>query len=362
MNDKSHAAAAAGTEAPPEIDLRQLLRLTDDTGMFQHALHQLPDPNHGYCIDDNCRALIAAVLDAELRGYDPQRLPLERHLMFVSYGLNPANGRFRNFMSYDRRWLEDYGSQDSHGRTIWSLGVTTSRAPTESIREIAQRVYLHGLPAAREFNHIRPWVYTLIGIDAYLDFEPAHDLSNELLAELSDRMWSLWEANAGNDWPWWEDMLTWGNAKLPHAAMLAGRRLDQPERVEAALRALRWGLDVQTAEAGHLSIIGNEGWMTRAGRRGRFDQQPIEAQAFVQACLAAARITGDTSWADHARRCFDWFTGRNDLGVALYHAQTGGCQDGLHPHGANKNQGAESTLAYLLSALELRLYEKERQG
>jgi len=361
MSDTNTTALPPPAELPA-VDLRQLLRLTDDTGMFQHALHQLPDPNHGYCIDDNCRALIAAVYDTQLNGLDSKRVPLERYLSFVTYGLNPDNGRFRNFMSYDRRWLEDAGSMDSHARTIWSLGVTCKRAPNDSIREIAHRVYLEGLPAAREFGFIRPWVYILLGIDEYLEFEPTHDVSNELLVKLSDRMWAMWQDNAADDWPWWEDRLTWGNAKLPHAAMLAAHRLNQPDRLEAALKALRWCLDVQTADAGHLTIIGNDGWFTRDGRRGQFDQQPIEAQGLVQACLAAARITGDAKWADHAWRCFEWFTGRNDLGIPLYHPETGGCQDGLEPRGANKNQGAESTLAYLLSVLELRLYQREQSA
>lgn len=347
-------------EKLPEIDLRQLMRLTDDTGMFQHALHQLPDPNHGYCVDDNCRALIAAVLDAQLRGLDPQRCPLDRYLGFVAYAFNPDNGRFRNFMSYDRRWLEEAGSDDSHARTLWSLGVTVRRAPNESIRDLADGLFRRGLPAARQFQFVHPWAYTLLGLAEILAHPAPPEDARPAAQRIAQQMLDAWRANATEDWPWWTDTLTWGNAKLSQAMIAIGDRLGRDDMLELGLRTLRWCLDVQTGEDGQLSIIGNDGWMTRDGHRARFDQQPIEAQGFVQACLAAAQVTGDEQWAAEASRCFEWFTGRNDLGVPLYHPETGGCQDGLRPDGPNKNQGAESVLAYLLSVLELHLYKQER--
>jgi len=346
-------------EKLPEIDLRQLMRLTDDTGVFQHALHQLPDPNHGYCVDDNCRALIAAVLDAQRRGLDPQRCPLERYLGFVAYALNPDNGRFRNFMSYDRRWLEDAGSDDSHARTLWSLGVTVRRAPNESIRDLADGLFRRGLPAAREFQFVHPWAYTLLGLAEILAHPAPPEEARPAAEAIAERMLETWRANADDDWPWWSDTLTWGNAKLPHAMIAIGERLDRDDMIELGLRTLRWCLDVQIGEEGQLTIIGNDGWMTRDGTRAQFDQQPIEALGFVQACLAAARQTGDEQWAAEAWRCFEWFTGRNDLGVPLYHPETGGCQDGLRCDGPNKNQGAESVLAYLISVLELHLHKRQ---
>jgi hypothetical protein len=343
----------------PEIELRPLLRMSDDTGMFQHAFHTVPDPNHGYCIDDNCRALIAAVLYARLRGYDPDALPLERYLMFVAYGLNDDNRRFRNFMSYDRRWLEDAGSEDSHARTIWSLGLTVRDAPTEHAGGIARDLFRRGVGSTRAFKFLRPWCYTLLGLVPYLEAEPDDHEAREIHDELAERVWTMYQDHADDDWPWWEDKLTWGNAKVPHAMLLAGQTLERQDMIDAALRALNWCLEIQTAPEGHLTIIGNRGWLIRGNEAAKYDQQPIEAQGFVQALLDAGRYTGDAKYAREAWRCFEWFTGRNDLGLSLLHPETRGCQDGLEPAGVNKNQGAESVLAYILSCTELHLYARD---
>ncbi|MFW6060716.1 MAG: Gfo/Idh/MocA family oxidoreductase [Phycisphaeraceae bacterium] len=349
-------------EPLPEIDLRQLLRLTDDTGIFQHATHLLPDPSHGYCTDDNARALIAAVLHAELRGYDEHTVPLQRYLAFVAYAFNPDNGRFRNFMSYDRRWLEEAGSEDSHGRALWALGVTVQRTPDTPVRDFADQLLHKGLSAVRaQLNHLRPWAFALLGLNAYLQARD-DDHVRALRDDLAEKLYQQWRAHASDDWPWWEDILTWGNARLPHAMLLAGQGMGHRGMIDAALRALQWCLDIQTAPDGHLSIIGNDGWYVRGGKKAQFDQQPLEAYAFVDACIAAAEITDDPQWAQHAWRCFEWFRGRNDVGAPLYHDETGGCQDGLSAHGPNQNQGAESSLAYLLSVLALHHYHERRAG
>lgn len=356
------ATSATAWEPFPNIDLRQLLRLTDDTGMFQHATHLLPDPTHGYCIDDNCRALIAAVLHAQLRGYDEQVVPLQRYLAFCGYAFNPDNGRFRNFMSYDRRWLEDAGSEDSHARTIWALGVTVNRSPSEAVRDYAKQLFKRALPACREFVYPRPWAYVVLGLVEYLKAEPEDAEAKNLLTDLTGRLFEMYSKHATDDWPWWEDFLTWGNARLPHAMLAGGRALGRQDMIDAGLKSLAWCIDVQTAPDGHLTIIGNHGWLQRGKEKAQFDQQPLEAYAIVHACLVAADITGDESWAERAWRAFEWFTGANDLGVPLYKSETGGCQDGLNADGPNANQGAESSLAYLLSVLELHRYRAKRSG
>ncbi len=355
------AAPAAGGGLPA-IDLRQLLALTDDTGMFQHARWATPDPHHGYCIDDNARALIAAVLHASVHsaGEEASAVPLQRYLSFLVYAFDEATGRFRNFMGYDRRWLEPVGSQDSQGRTIWALGQAVQLAPEENTRGLALNLLHRALPAVESFAFLRSRAFALLGIDAYLSSEPDANAA-ALRDRLAEGLLAAWRGNADAAWPWFEDVATYDNAKLSHALLVAGASMERAEMIDAALTSLRWLLEVQTAEAGHLSIIGNDGWYPRGGERAQFDQQPLEAHALVHACLAAAELTGESAWADQAWRCFAWFRGANDLGVPLYDEQTGGCQDGLSATGPNANQGAESTLAYLLSVLELHRHH-ERQA
>ncbi len=349
----------------PEIDLRHLLSLTDDTGILQHSTFATPNPWHGYCTDDNARALIAAVTCGRLLGPDEAALPLQRYLGFLVHAFDPEKRRFRNFMGYDRRWLERVGSEDSHARAVWALGVAFRHAPNLPVREMATRLFRDALPALEEFEHIRPWAYALIGVDEYLRHGEPDGHVEEARERMARRLFDKWRAHAAGEWPWWEDVIVWGNAKLPHALIAAGESLGREDMTGAGLEALRWLLDIQTApddEGGHLSVVGNDGWYVRGGERAKFDQQPIEAHALVDACLAAAEATGEDRWVGEARRCFDWFLGRNDNGLPLRDEQTGGCRDGLIPEGVNLNQGAESTLAYVLSLLELHLSRKEREA
>jgi hypothetical protein len=354
----------------PLIDMRHVLVLTDGTAMMQHATHATPNPHHGYCTDDNARALIAAVLYFDHRDEPPVSdlnggaapdsvmVATQRYLAFLAYAYHPNTGRFRNFMDYDRSWLEEVGSEDSHARAVWGLGVAARRGPIPDIRDHAASIFDGAITVLDEMRYLRPLTFSLLGIHEYCQARE-NDQAAAQRKVLAERLWEIYQANADDDWPWWENELTWGNAKLPHALMVAGADLDKPEWIQAACHSLQWLLDVQTGNTGHLSIVGNRGWYVRGGERARFDQQPIEAQGLVQACLAAARITGESAWVDHAVRCFEWFTGRNDVGVSMYNADTGGGQDGLHVDGADPNQGAESTLAYVLSALELLDYARD---
>ncbi|MFW6132680.1 MAG: hypothetical protein ACOC8F_02195 [Planctomycetota bacterium] len=370
-----HTLPPLGLTPLPQIDLRHLFVLTDDTGMLQHATHATPDLHHGYCTDDNARALIAAVKVASLpsdlwvrrdggQGYGPEDLQVatQRYLAFLAYAFNEDAGRFRNFMQYDRDWLEEVGSEDSHARTVWALGKAVRFAPNDDVAELADRLMHQALPATETFEHIRPWAYTLLGVDEYLRSRRGAPPARRLHASLAERLYAQWKDHATEDWPWWADELTWGNAKLPHAMFVAGLTTERSELCEAALKALRWLVKVQTGSAGQLSIIGNRGWYHRGGRKARWDQQPIEAKGLVQACVTAAAGTGQSEWTDRTRQCFQWFTGRNDADAPLYNSDTGGGQDGLTEHGPNANQGAESTLAYLLSVLELHLYDRAQKG
>jgi hypothetical protein len=359
-------------EPLPQVDLRHTLILTDDTGIAQHAAFGTPDLHHGYCTDDNARALIAAVMAMQLNADIPASeeasksepdallVALQRYLAFLNYAFNHDTGRFRNFMGFDRRWREETGSQDSHARALWALGVTVTLGQVDAVTELAERLFRSAFPKLEEFDAVRPWAYGILGIGEFLKAVPDEEVEQYAYA-LGQRLVNWWHKNASPDWPWWEDKLTWGNAKPPHALLELGDRLNSEKMVTAGLTALRWLLQVQTAQNGHLSIIGNAGWYARGRTRARFDQQPIEAKALVQACLSAARVSRDPFWTSEAVRCFEWFLGRNDLDIAVYNSETGGCHDGLQRDNVNDNQGAESTLAYLLSVLEMHRYCQQRQ-
>jgi hypothetical protein len=327
--------------------------MTDDTGLFQHALYSVPDPHHGYCIDDNARALIAAVLHAGLYGYEENTVPLHRYLRFLAYAYNDKTGLFRNFMAYDRHWLEETGSPDSQGRTVWALGTAVAHAPDADTRDLALELLRRALTGVSALIDLRSKAFTLVGLEDWLKVEADHQGVRALRDRYAEDLFNAFQAHSGEGWPWCEDMATYANAKLCHVLIVSGRSMGRDDMVQQGLTSLRWLLDVQTAEAGHLSIIGNAGWLPRRGHKARFDQQPLEAHALVHGCLAAARVSGDRAWVEEAWRCFQWFTGANDLGVPLYLPDTGGCMDGLQRGGANRNQGGESTLAYLLSVLEL---------
>jgi len=339
----------------PDLKLDHLRTLCDDTGILQHACFTIPDRRHGYCTDDNARALLAALGIYRITK-NPEMLQLANTcLSFLHSALCSESGRFRNFLSYDRRWLEEIGSEDSHGRALWALGDAVNLAATESQRTAAMQLFSRSVSAVSELAYPRSRAFALLGISSYLktfggDRDVQH-LGEHLANELFN---SFREQGCGEQWPWPEQTLTYANARLPHALLLAGEWLEHDAMIDTALGSLSWLLDVQTTAEGCLSPIGNDGWYARGGEQARFDQQPIEAFALVEACAAAQRITGEAQWGIEARRCFDWFLGKNDLGEPLYDFQTGGCHDGLHAEGVNQNEGAESTLAWILSLLAIR--------
>ncbi|MEM1212986.1 MAG: Gfo/Idh/MocA family oxidoreductase [Planctomycetota bacterium] len=354
--------------APPpiaSIDTRQVLALTDDTGILQHGKFGVPDPNHGYCIDDNARALIAALWERDRFG-DQATLPLERYLTFLGYAFNDEAGRFRNFMGYDRRWLEDVGSEDSQGRTVWAIGTAMKLGATEHVRALATELLERALPGLASLGSLRAWAFVLLGLDAVLQADPGHSEARALRADLASRLHGYFKGHATDDWAWWEDTVTYDNARMPQALIVTGQALGNEAMLSDGLRALRWVLDRQTVvdDAGRprLSVIGNNGWMTRTGERAVFDQQPLEASGLVEALLDASSATGDAQWSAAAAWCHAWFTGRNDLGVSLIDVETGGCRDGLHPDGVNQNQGAESVLAYVMSGLAWGRFHGQRRA
>ncbi|HUR72587.1 MAG TPA: glycosyltransferase family 4 protein [Candidatus Limnocylindrales bacterium] len=344
-------------ELPP-LKLDHLRRMTDDTGMFQHAIFTVPNYQEGYTIDDNARALTVSALLEELGNEETADL-MSRYFAFVWYAFNAKSGRFRNFMSYQRDWLEENGSDDSHGRALWALGTVLGRSNTPALQNMAGWVFERSLPAVLETTSPRAWAFALIGINEYLQRFAGDRTITQAREVLAGRLLELYRQNRSERWRWYESSLSYCNAVLPHALLMCGRGIPNADMTDAGLESLAWLADLQRAEVtgGHFVPIGSNGFYTRDGARARFDQQPVEAQAMVSACLEAQRITGDKNWSKEARRAFDWFLGRNDLNLPIYDPTTGGCRDGLHPDRTNENQGAESSLAYLQALLELRLAE-----
>lgn len=342
----------------PPLKLDHLLRLTDDTGIFQHSIFTVPNYEEGYTTDDNARALIVSILLEETLNGKSVTLS-SRYLAFVLFALNNKNGNFRNFLNYQRQWLEDSGSDDSHGRTLWALGTVLGRSKISSFNSIAGRLFEKALPTIVGMTSPRAWSFALMGIYEYSGRFAGDSKVSHVRLDLADRLMALYKENRTDDWQWFENSLSYCNAALPNALLICGKSIPNRDMVNAGLESLRWLADLQRSVSpdGHFIPIGSNGFYSKNGERARFDQQPVEAQTMVSACLEAYRITSDKNWIKEARIAFEWFLGRNDLNLSVYDPISGGCRDGLHSDRLNENQGAESTLAFLHSLLELRLIE-----
>jgi glycosyltransferase involved in cell wall biosynthesis len=340
--------------APPDMQIGHFLSMCDDTGLFQHALHSVPDRSHGYCVDDNARALLLACA-LNIPGEQPlPEVLTARFAAFVQHAWNPDTRRFRNFMGFNRSWLEDSGSEDSHGRTLWALGECARSDASPSRRRWAAALFAQALPTAEAFRSPRAWGFTLLGLDAYCAVV-ANDLrARDVRIVLADRLMTILSSVETPDWVWFEAGLAYDNARLSQALLLTGMATHAPAYVDAGLRSLRWLMTQQTAPAGHFRPVGSAGFGEQRQPPRAFDQQPLEATATIAACLAAWRADGDAEWKAIATRVFAWFLGSNDLSVALVDPETGSCCDGLHPDRANENLGGESVLSYLLGLAEIR--------
>ena len=335
----------------PEPRLDHLFRMTDDTGMLQHAKFAIPDRAHGYCTDDNARALIVAGLAYSLFR-DEAVLPyLHNYLSFLAYALPHGGGRFRNFMSYDRRWFDQDGSDDCQGRAIWGLGFLVAHAPDASSREVGTELFNAGLSQLESLHAPRSWALAVLGL-YYFNRESVGDQrSREALDEFSLKLQAAFEKNDRENWHWFEDVVTYDNGRLPQALILAGMARGDQAMIDRGINTLRWLLSIQKSPQGHLSVIGNRGWMRSSGVRATFDQQPLEAAALIEACKAAYVATLERQWLVEMRTCFEWYVGRNDENIPLVDFRSRGCFDGLLTGRVNTNQGAESTLAWLHSLL-----------
>jgi len=342
-------------ELPP-LRLDHVLRMSDRTGIFQHAIFNVPSFYEGYCTDDNARAFILCNMLEEQGGEPPKEdldLLATSYLAFLAAAWNPQSSRFRNFMAQDRTWLETAGSEDSHGRALWALGIGVNRSRNQGHRRLCERLFLQALPAMDAFSSPRAWSFALIGLHEFLATFPDQPDAASFRRNLTERLVALWRGHATEDWPWFETSATYDNARLCQALIANGKRTRHREALRIGLESLRWLVSLQTTQAGHFRPVGSDGFCHRDGARADFDQQPVEAQAMVSGCLEAWRATGDDFWRNEAQRAFEWFLGRNDLGVSLYDSTSGGCGDGLHRDRINENQGAESTLAFHLALAEM---------
>jgi glycosyltransferase involved in cell wall biosynthesis len=340
--------------AAPDMQIGHFLSMCDDTGVFQHAVHSVPDRLHGYCVDDNARALLLA---CALNNPGEQRLSevlTARFAAFVQHAWNPDTRRFRNFMGFNRTWLEDSGSEDSHGRTLWALGECARRDASPSRRRWAAALFAEALPTVETFRSPRAWAFTLLGLDAYCATIPDDFHAGEIRHRLAESLMTILASIEAPGWVWFEEGLAYDNARLPQALMATGMATQTQGYVDAGLRSLRWLMTQQTASGGHFRPVGTAGFGEQRQHPRAFDQQPLEATASIAACLTAWRAEGDVEWKTVAMRVFGWFLGSNDLSIALVDPHTGSCRDGLHPDRANENRGGESVLSYLLGLAEIR--------
>jgi glycosyltransferase involved in cell wall biosynthesis len=355
--DDVHAVPVAPMDRLPEINTAHLTTMTDDTGMLQHAIFSVPNAREGYTTDDNARALIVSTRLDEKLAIEPNREQLSlshRYLAFLWLAFQSHTGRFRNFLGYDRKWLEDVGSEDSHGRALWGLGTVLGHSRNGGLRGAAGRLFEAAVPAVLKFTSPRAWAFSILGLQSYLDWFPGDRTMQGIRNSLANRLLKIYEHSHSETWPWFEKSLSYSNARLPQALLLAGARSNNERMIAAGVASLEWLVAVQQCGDREIFVpIGSSGTFREGSEKARFDQQPVEACATVSACLEAYRLTQEARWIKEADRVFNWFLGRNDLQVPLYDASTGGCKDGLHPDRVNENQGAESTLSFLMALLEM---------
>lgn len=338
----------------PEVKLSHLYRMTDSTGILEHANHSIPNKAHGYTTDDNARALIVTLKYwHQFRDSSVMEL-ISTYLSFILHAYNSKNSKIRNRLSYDRNWLDEKGSEDSHSRVLWALGKMISEKVGEDCAKFSVQLYHQAVAEAGSFKSPRAWAFTILSLIDYLGQYPGDRNASKLIEDLGNRLFEAFKDNADDEWLWCEDVVSYENARLPQTLLSLSEFTENEEMKEIGLRSLKWLVEIQTdPEEGHLSIIGNNGWYKRSGERASFDQQPVEVAALIDACSTAYRVTGDKYFLEKMEWSFDWFLGSNDIGESLYNFKTGGCRDGIHPSRLNQNEGAESLISWLYSLLTM---------
>ena len=353
--DDAAAESLEPIDRLPILNTHHLSTMTDSTGILQHAIFSVPNTREGYTTDDNARALIVSTLSYESPGFDSREELLSlsrRYLAFLWLAFHADTGRFRNYLGYDRTWLEDIGSEDSHGRALWALGTVLGRSKDAGLRGAAGRLFEAAVPAVLKLRSPRAWAFGILGAQAYLDWFPGDRAMQGIRNTLANRLLDIYERSHSDKWHWFEKSLSYSNARLPQALILAGWRSENERMIAAGIESLQWLVAAQHRGEAFVPI-GSSGFYKEGEEKARFDQQPVEACATISACLEVYRLTKEANWLDEAHRVFLWFLGKNDLQVPLYDPTTGGCKDGLHPDRVNENQGAESTLSFLMALLEM---------
>jgi hypothetical protein len=339
--------------------------LSDDIAIMQHAIGPHPDPAHGYCTDDVARALHVDLLHERELGWDAVSASAWRNLRFLGDAFDPAAGRFRNFRRVDGSWLDGAASEDSQGRAMLALGATIARAPDRALVGAASSQFARALPATQGLRALRARSSVMLGCDAVMRAAPTAPVPTASAALayrlLADRLAATFEAGTTTAWPWPEDRLTYENALPAQALIVAGRFFRSRSMLDRGLDALDWLIVSQTDRSGHLSPVGN-GWWSRGGEKSRFDQQPIEATALLLAAAAAYEATGEDRYRAAMERAYAWFLGDNDLRLPVAIPERGASFDGLTPRGVNTNQGAESTLMWLIASEHIRALRGRQRG
>jgi glycosyltransferase involved in cell wall biosynthesis len=337
------------------IGIQGLLRICDDTGILQHSIHSVPHRAHGYCVDDNARALM--LMNRLGDEVEPHRARLTTTFAaFVQGAWNDECRQFRNFMGFGRNWLEEVGSEDSIGRSLWALGATVQEGRTPEIRRWAKGLFERAAPSATQFDSPRATAFAMLGADYLLAADDSQEIALHILQHGSKRLLTLYSKVSTPNWQWFETILAYDNCRLPEAMIRAGKRLGRSDVTNCGIATLRWINSAQIAPAGHFRPIGSDSFGKVHKMPRPFDQQPVEIWATIDAASAAYDVTGDAIWFTHAQRAYDWFSGANDRGIAVANQHTGTCRDGINPRGLNLNEGAESVLAYQLATCAMRAF------
>jgi len=357
-DDTEHSPVIESKHVLPGINLDHLRVLTDYTGILQHARYNVPDRNHGYCTDDNARALLLSVmLQNEVQDVDEMNRLTSTYLSFIDYAYNPEKGRFRNFMNYERRWLDEEGSDDCTGRVLWALGFTSAYTNVSSFYHHSGHLLKNAMESAETLSHPRALSYATLGLTHHARVHGEAGMIKKV-GHFTRKLYALFDETNDKEWLWFDEKVSYANSRIPHAMIDAGMLLKDQSLIQRGLKILNWLIEKQFCN-GHFSPIGNNGWLTPGGKAS-YDQQPLEANGMIDACLQAEECVRDGSYAAYALKAFYWFTGENDRAQPLYDFATGGCRDGLHPEGVNLNEGAESTLSWLMSLMSISFFLRNK--